>query len=506
MTAKRLFLVLISILVAARLLLSLLGSLQEPQVQSRIELYQTNLVLQATEWNPPSEFSFSLEQFLEPDPYGTAQRQYQAADNETQASLEQFQNQLKMVLLSNNSAAAEQVQKAIDQATHFHYQLQLKIGLLQAIAGNLEPATFIWQRIPKTEAIAPTAAVLNQLWHGEIPAGDLGETVERLNTQLSGWFQDQALMQLFTVVDAPEQLGNLQLKDLQIHQQAMAESALVRLGIVTVLPAMGGLVGAGILLFLLGQWAFKRQNSLLGAPLAVWETPWDWETIGLVIVGGFFFFSQIFLATTLPIAAQVLGINPAAFALRGQTFYILTSYLLMTTGGLAILAYLLKPFRPLPKHWFRTKVASLWPLWGLGGYWVAIPLVLLASLLNQNLWQGQGGGNPIILLALEAKDPIALVILWSTAAIAAPIFEEIMFRGFLLPSLTRYFPTWGAIGITSLVFAMAHLSLAELFPLAILGGILGFVYGRSQNLLACIFLHSLWNSGTLVSLFVLGSV
>lgn len=506
MTAKRLLLILMSIVVAARLILSLLGSLQEPQVQSRIELYQTNLVLQASEWNPPSDFNFSLEQILGTDPYGTAQRQYQAADNETQASLEQFQGQLKMVLLSNNGAAAEQIQKAIDQGTHFHYQLQLKIGLLQAIAGNLEPATFIWQRIPKTEAIAPTAEVLNQLWHGEIPTGELSETVDLLKTQLTGWFQDRTLAQLFCLVDVTDDFSDQQLGELQVHQQTLAESALVRLSIVTVLPALGGLLGAGLLLFLLGQLAFKRQDSLLGAPLAVWETPWDWETTGLVIVGGFFFFSQIFLATTLPIVSQVLGVNPAAFALRGQTFYILTSYLLMTAGGLAILVYLLKPFRPLPTDWFRTPVVSRWPLWGLGGYWVAIPLVLLASLLNQNLWQGQGGGNPIILLALEAKDPIALIILWSTAAIAAPIFEEIMFRGFLLPSLTRYVPTWGAIGITSLVFAMAHLSLAELFPLAILGSILGFVYVRSRNLLACILLHSLWNSGTLVSLFVLGSV
>jgi uncharacterized protein len=38
-----------------------------------------------------------------------------------------------------------------------------------------------------------------------------------------------------------------------------------------------------------------------------------------------------------------------------------------------------------------------------------------------------------------------------------------------------------------------------------LGIILGVVYTRSRNLLSSILLHSLWNSGTLLSLFVLGS-
>ena len=91
------------------------------------------------------------------------------------------------------------------------------------------------------------------------------------------------------------------------------------------------------------------------------------------------------------------------------------------------------------------------------------------------------------------------------ADIAAPVFEEIMFRGFLLPSLTRYLPVSTSIIISGFLFAIAHLSLSEVLPLATLGIILGVVYTRSRNLLAPMLLHSLWNSGTLISLFVLGS-
>ncbi|RMD71181.1 MAG: CPBP family intramembrane metalloprotease, partial [Cyanobacteria bacterium J149] len=62
-----------------------------------------------------------------------------------------------------------------------------------------------------------------------------------------------------------------------------------------------------------------------------------------------------------------------------------------------------------------------------------------------------------------------------------------------------------AIVVSGIVFAIAHLSLAEALPLAVLGIILGVVYTRSRSLLASIMVHSLWNSGTLFSLFLLGS-
>ncbi|HBL13196.1 MAG TPA: CPBP family intramembrane metalloprotease domain-containing protein, partial [Cyanobacteria bacterium UBA11162] len=50
-----------------------------------------------------------------------------------------------------------------------------------------------------------------------------------------------------------------------------------------------------------------------------------------------------------------------------------------------------------------------------------------------------------------------------------------------------------------------HLSLSEVLPLTTLGIVLGVVYTRSRNLLAPMLVHSLWNSGTLLSLFILGS-
>ncbi len=51
----------------------------------------------------------------------------------------------------------------------------------------------------------------------------------------------------------------------------------------------------------------------------------------------------------------------------------------------------------------------------------------------------------------------------------------------------------------------AHQNLSEVLPLTVLGCVLGFVYTRSKNLLSSMLVHSLWNGGTLLSLFLLGS-
>jgi membrane protease YdiL (CAAX protease family) len=292
------------------------------------------------------------------------------------------------------------------------------------------------------------------------------------------------------------------LLSLQAKEQEIAEQAIFKLAVVGGIPGFGGLLGVGLLLFVLAQRLLQGKRSLLATNGDVpWETPWDWEIVWQVLILGFFFIGQLLL----PVLFEVLGFNPVSFSVRMQAFYVLISYLLMAFGGLLVLYFSIKPFLPLPDDWFRFKLRSNWIAWGLGGYLVALPLVIVVSLINQQLWKGQGGSNPILPLALEGRDSVALLIFFITACVAAPVFEEIIFRGFLLPSLTRYVPVWGAILASSLLFAIAHLSLSEVLPLATLGMVLGVVYTRSRNLLASMLLHGLWNAGTLLSLFVLGS-
>ncbi|NJK59193.1 MAG: CPBP family intramembrane metalloprotease [Oscillatoriales cyanobacterium SM2_1_8] len=109
-------------------------------------------------------------------------------------------------------------------------------------------------------------------------------------------------------------------------------------------------------------------------------------------------------------------------------------------------------------------------------------------------------------ILVESQDNGAKFLLWLTVAVAAPIAEELLFRGFWLRSLLGVLPTWGAIALSAVGFAVVHLNVADLIPLTVLGAVLGFVMVRSRRLPAVMLLHALWNTGSFVALLALGRV
>ena len=91
-----------------------------------------------------------------------------------------------------------------------------------------------------------------------------------------------------------------------------------------------------------------------------------------------------------------------------------------------------------------------------------------------------------------------LLSLLAVTSVFAPALEEVVFRGFLMASLTRWLPTPGAVLFSSVVFAGAHLSARDFPQLVCLGMVLGFSYARTRNLLTPMTIHAMWNSGVLV--------
>jgi membrane protease YdiL (CAAX protease family) len=79
------------------------------------------------------------------------------------------------------------------------------------------------------------------------------------------------------------------------------------------------------------------------------------------------------------------------------------------------------------------------------------------------------------------------------AILIAPLVEELIFRGVLYPAIKqngyRRLALWG----TSIFFAVTHANLAALLPLTVLAVILTFLYETTNNLIAPIITHSLFN-------------
>ncbi|MEM6836380.1 MAG: type II CAAX endopeptidase family protein [Cyanobacteria bacterium P01_C01_bin.120] len=492
-TLRRLLLIVITLIVSGIMGSALIASWNEPQVASRLELYQTDLLLQATAWEgaglPEEQVTTLRRNILGETPLADAQKAYESV----RATAVNTLNSSDVT----NGATSPRLQTALEEQAELLDLLDLRLGILAAEQDDVTAAQEHWETVQSRHArgdrLWRTADTLTGLWSDAAP---LNNSEPLLTKTLQGWFQKRALAQYYERTQAAESLA--QLEATEADAAAGLIFTLAAVGIFPTIGALSGmllLISLGIQRLLRGKDALLAQNRDRG-----WETPWTAETIWLVVVGGFLFMGQLVVPLMISPLRGLLAPN-----IRGQAIFALSYYLLMSAGTIAVLWLAIRAYRPLTADWFKVTVRSRWWLWGVGGYLVALPLMLTVSVLNQQIWQGQGGSNPLLQTVLEAQDPIALAIFFATASIAAPLFEELLFRGFLLPSLTRYLSVWGAIIVSSLIFAIAHLSLSEILPLTVLGMVLGVVYTRSRNLLAPMLLHSAWNSITMLGLFLLGS-
>lgn len=507
MTIKRMILGLLTLVVIVLVSTSLLSSWTKPQIQGQLQLYQTNILLQAAEWQVPAgeKLGSTRNALIGDQPVKAALTQYQEVRQSAQKKLEHLSGPLTPLPpeseLDPKLGSAPVRPSPQQQLQVLLNQLDLRLGILHASSGQAAVALQTWQGLiaeSKSSPLAQTAAILSGLWSN--PPHLLPDAEQQLSSNLQGWFRYQALAQLYQLQQRQDALVQL-----QTAEQAMARSALYRLVIVGGMPVLSSLTGIGLLI----AWLVRQVTAQKPSPLssstvrATWPVPWERETIWQVVVLWFIAFFGISLLV-IPLSVQLLGLNPATFSPRAQTLAALFSYTGLVAAGLFILYFCLKPFLPQPLSWLRINWKGNWFWWGLAGYLAALPLVIVVSLVNQQLLQEQGGANPLLEVILQSRDGVTIAVLLGMVAVLAPLFEETLFRGFLLPSLTRYLPTWGAIAASGLLFAIAHLNLSDVLPLTVLGMVLGFVYLRSRNLLASMLLHGLWNSGSFLGLLILG--
>ncbi len=277
----------------------------------------------------------------------------------------------------------------------------------------------------------------------------------------------------------------------------------IRLSVSQFLPAIAVLLGSGLLIRQI--WLLFRNAGISWPPLVALPLPLI--DMLLLVAGGFVVLGEVVFPTLVAPISQSLtkGIDsPIREALR-----VFIGYSVMTVPPLIILRQQmngLKSIQPPEGGWLQWRIAPVAPAFyrALTGWLMVTPLVLLTSWLI-NVWVGdQGGSNPLLEIVLSSKDPLALLFLLGTTVLLAPLFEELIFRGALLPVLAKEFGVrWGVL-ISALIFAVAHLSVGEFAPLTVLGLGLAIVRLSTGRLLPCIFMHSLWNGITFLSLLLLG--
>ena len=286
--------------------------------------------------------------------------------------------------------------------------------------------------------------------------------------------------------------------------QASATKAARRLVISELLPLLALLIGGLLLLRHLWQLLRRRLPSwpmLLAPPLNVLD-------MVLLVAGGFVVLGEVLMPLlVIPLSS---GLTRGLSVPLTQGINVFFGYVVLAGPPLLILRQQLRQLDPaqMPSGgWLQWRLQPLVTavLQGARGWLMVLPPVVLTGWLITRLLGDQGGSNPLLEIVLNSQDPLALLLLSLTAVVLAPLFEETIFRGVLLPVLSRSLGRAGGVLVSALVFAVAHLSIGELPPLLVLGLGLGLLRLSTGRLLPCVVMHALWNGVTFLNLVLLGS-
>jgi membrane protease YdiL (CAAX protease family) len=101
-------------------------------------------------------------------------------------------------------------------------------------------------------------------------------------------------------------------------------------------------------------------------------------------------------------------------------------------------------------------------------------------------------------LLKDSSDPLILGLMAFAAVVAAPVCEEIVFRGFFYPVLKHFSGAWPAAICSAIVFSGAHGSLTAFLPLFLFGLLLVLVYEKTGSIWAPMSVHFCFNGATVI--------
>lgn len=403
-----------------------------------------------------------------------------------QTRLDRLQTDLVLQALTNDrvqNIIGNELTKALYRQSLNEYlavkdqsKVIIQVGLLYIKNEQPEKALTIWSED------GDLSQALRKLWLTQPDI--LPNTEDLIKQNLEGWYKYYALHRFYELT-RPQFLSSFELQ-----QTIEAEAAVLRLLLINLIPIVGTVIGLVVLVFYLIK---LRQQSQID-----WVIPWSLETVWQVVVSWFCCYTLI--AQFLPLVLRRWLDNSST----SQALVVALTYLSSMIPIIPIFAVSLRGISGWQKIIFNFSQTSLKSIaWTMGGYFVAVPLVVITSLVQQLILRERGGGNPLLEIIIESQSNLSILIFWVTLGVSAPLFEEILFRGFLFPSLTKYFSPQLALIGSAFLFALVHMNINDILPLTMLGIVLGETYLRSRSLLTPILLHSLWNTGSLVSLLLL---
>ena len=137
--------------------------------------------------------------------------------------------------------------------------------------------------------------------------------------------------------------------------------------------------------------------------------------------------------------------------------------------------------------------------WESGGFkilhllGIVVGFFALAAILSNFIPEQE---NDFLKMLRSSREIVFVVAFMAT--FSAPIVEEVIYRGVLYSAFQRTFGVPIAIGLVTLLFAAVHVpqyypSFASIFMICLLSLVITLVRVKSNNLLPCIILHTIFN-------------
>ena len=118
-------------------------------------------------------------------------------------------------------------------------------------------------------------------------------------------------------------------------------------------------------------------------------------------------------------------------------------------------------------------------------------LVMLAGALNSIVqWLFPMNADDVARFEQQLAPGIVPVLF---SCVAAPVLEEMLFRGVILRGFLRQYSRTFAILWSAMLFGIAHLNLYQMMSALAIGIVAGWLYERCRSLWPCILLHAAYN-------------
>lgn len=137
------------------------------------------------------------------------------------------------------------------------------------------------------------------------------------------------------------------------------------------------------------------------------------------------------------------------------------------------------------------------------GYAMTFPLVVLAGIISSVLFQKfHTPVHPVDVITMLTQNNLDRALILIEAAVAAPIVEEMMFRGLLFQGLREKWGVGMGAVLSAAVFALSHNTLPGGFlTLWTLGFMFAMVYRRNNSILPNILMHAIHNGLVTIMMF-----